>query len=180
MAAAGGDQAGGGEEALAWKEGTAGRGVLAVVVLISGGIAGLEAAGFAIGKDAGPKLDAVAEGQGVGMRGALFGTGKDVESAEDDLAAAAAIPVSQFVGAAGEGEVYGDADDSRHGARGWGTVEEVFVPVFNGPVVGSGGGETGQRERGGEDVLAEAGIGVLGIEGVQQEGVVGLDGWRRG
>lgn len=56
------------------------------------------------------------------------------------------------------------------------SVQKVLVPIADLPVRGSGGGETGEREGRCEDMLAEAGIGIFGVEGVDEQGVAGLNG----
>ena len=70
----------------------------------------------------------------------------------------------------------GNADDFRHGVVGRTAVEEVFVPVADLPVRGGGGGEAGEGKSWGENVLAEAGVGILGVEGVDEKRVTGRDG----
>jgi hypothetical protein len=105
-----------------------------------------------------------------------------VQAAEHDLAAAAAIPARQVEGAVGESQVDSDADDFGQGRTRRRAVEEVLVPVTNLPVRRGGGGEAGQGESGGEDMLAEAGIRIFPIEGIDQKRVARLDraGWERG
>lgn len=58
-------------------------------------------------------------------------------------------------------------------------MKQVLVPILNSPSVGSGGGEAGQGKRGSEDMLAEAGVRVLGIEGVDKKRVARLN-WSGG
>src|ERR1700750_2422015 len=109
------------------------------------------------------------------MRRALFGTGQHVQTAEDDLTAAAAIPAGQFVSPFGKGAGGGDSDDFWHGRKRRAAVEKVFIPVFHVPVRGGRRCETGEAECWGEDMFAEAGVGVLRIKGIDQEGVARLD-----
>src|ERR1700730_17653395 len=71
--------------------------------------------------------------------------------------------------------MHSDPHYMRHGTKWRSAVEQILVPVLNPPVLRSGRGETGQRERRREDVLAEAGMGVLGIEGIDQKGIVRFD-----
>src|SRR6185437_14414031 len=76
----------------------------------------------------------------------------------------------EFEGAAGEGEVDGDADDFGEWAARGRPIEQVLVPIFDAPVGrGCSGG-------GGEDVLTETRVGILGVEGVDEQGVTRLDG----
>ena len=69
-----------------------------------------------------------------------------MQSAEDHFRAAGAIPVGQFVGALGESQMHGDADDLRHRIERRPAVEQVFVPVLDAPVRGRGRGEAGQGQ----------------------------------
>lgn len=80
------------------------------------------------------------------------------------------VPAGEFKGAGGEGEVDGDADDLGDRIGGGASLEEIFIPVADVPILGGGGGDAGEGEGGSEDVFAEAGVGVLGVEGVDQEG----------
>src|ERR1039458_344822 len=68
-----------------------------------------------------------------------------------------------------------DADLLRSRLEGRPSLEEVLVPVFHTPARGRGRDKAGQRERRRKHVLAEAGVGVLRIEGVDQERVAALD-----
>lgn len=175
VASAGGDDACGGEETGAREDGTARGGVQAIVAVVGGEVAGLQEAGFDIGENARPELNPVAEGERVGVRSAFIRARENVQAAEDDFCAAGAIPAGEFKGAFGEGEMDADAGDFGHGRKGRATVEKIFVPVADLPVRGSGGGEAGESESGSEDVLAEAGVGVFGIEGIDEQGVARSD-----
>jgi hypothetical protein len=125
-------------------------------------------------------LHAVADGERVGMGRHFCGTGKDVQAAEDHFCAALAIPARQLVGAVGECEMDADADDlgKRFGRRA--ALKQIFVPIVDGPIVRRGGGDAGEGEGGGENVLSEAGVRILGIERIDEQRVAWLDGlgWR--
>ena len=123
----------------------------------------------------GPELHAVAERERVGVRRAFVRARKNVQPSENHLRAPSAIPVRQFIGPPRESQMHGDADDLRHRPKWRSSIEKILVPVVNAPMFRRGGGETGQGERWREHVLAEAGIRILGIEGVDQERVVRLD-----
>src|ERR1035441_6490725 len=92
VAAAGGNQTGGGEKAAAWENRSPWRWVLAIVALIVRRVFRPQAARFHIGQNARPELHAIADGQRVRMRRALFWTREDVQSAQHDFASAAALP----------------------------------------------------------------------------------------
>ncbi len=53
-------------------------------------------------------------------------------------------------------------------------MQQILVPVVDAPVGRAGRGKAGQGEGGGEDVLAETGVRILGVEGIDQERVLGL------
>lgn len=132
--------------------------------------------GFDIGEDARPELHAIAKSECIGVWGAFFRTREHMEAPEDHLAAAGTKPVGELEGAAGEGEMDGNADDFGHGVDGRSAVEQVFVPVAETPMWRRGCGEASEGESGCEDVLAEAGIGVFRVEGIDQQGIARLDG----
>ena len=67
----------------------------------------------------------------------------------------------------------GDADDPREGVARGRTLQEVLVPVGDLPVRRRRPGDAGQGERGGQDVLAETGVGVLGVERIEQQSELG-------
>ena len=97
-----------------------------------------------------------------------------MQSTENDLRSAGAIPIGQFVGAPGKGQVHGDANDLGHGIVRRPSMQQVLVPIFDAPVGGRGGGEAGQGQSRSQHVLAKAGVGILGIEGVDQQSVAAL------
>src|SRR5271165_1932933 len=97
-----------------------------------------------------------------------------MKAAEDHLRASRPIPIRKLKGPPGKRQMYGDADHLRHWPMRRTTVQQIFVPIVGAPVLGGGRGKAGQGECGSEDVLAEASIGVLRIEGIDQERVVGL------
>ena len=175
VASAGGDEAGRREKAAARKNRAPRRRIVAVVVFILGDVARLQVSGFHVAKNARPELHAVAQRERIGVRRAFVGARQHVQSAEDHLRAASAVPVGKFVGPACKGQMHRDADHLRQGLEWRTAIEQVLVPVFDAPMRGRRGGKAGQRERRREHVLAEAGIGVLGIERIDQEGVAPLD-----
>ena len=99
-----------------------------------------------------------------------------MEAAEDHFAAAAAVPIGKFEGAARECQVHRDADHFRQRVVRRAAEEQVFVPIFNAPGCGGRGGEADQCERGRQDVLSKTRVGIFGIEGVDQQRVARLDG----
>ena len=176
MAAAGGDQAGGGEKTAARQEGAPRRRVLAIFILIGCGIAGRQAPGFHIGEDARPKLNAVTQRQRIGVRSAFFRTGENVQSPQNHLGAAAAIPARQLKCAAGEGEMHADSHHFGRRRGGRPAVQQVLVPILHPPIGRGGGGQAGEGQRRREHMLAEAGIRILGIERVEQKRITPLHG----
>lgn len=53
---------------------------------------------------------------------------------------------------------------------GWrGTLQEVFVPVSDRPIDRRRPGDTGEGQGWGEDMFAEAGVRILGVERIDQE-----------
>lgn len=176
MAAARGDEAGGGKEARARQNCAARWRIAAIVGFVICAVGGTEATGFDVGENLRPELDAVADGECVGMRRAFGGAGEHVQTAQNHFAAARAIPASEFESAPGEGEVHGDADDFRSGRGGRAAVEQIFIPILYGPVRRSGGCKTGEGESGGEDVFAKTGVRIFGIEGIDEEHVARADG----
>ena len=101
-----------------------------------------------------------------------------MQSAEDDLTAAGAEPVRQFVGAPRKRQMDSNANHLRHRIRRGRAMQQVLVPILNPPGIGGGRCKASQRKSGGEDVFTEAGVRVLGIERVDEKGVARLD--RRG
>src|SRR6185295_19496861 len=103
--------------------------------------------------------------------GAFVGAGEDVQTAEDDSRAAPSVPGGELENSGGEGEVDADADDLRHRPPRRRTLEQVFVPVLDLPTRRRRAGDAGERERGREHVLAEAGVRILRIKRVDQQRV---------
>jgi len=102
------------------------------------------------------------------VRGAFFRAREDVQAAEDYFCSALTVPAGKCVRAGGKGEMHADTDDLGHGIVRWRATEEILVPVLDAPVRGSGCGEAGHGEAGSEHVLAETGVGILGIERVEE------------
>src|SRR5579864_1541023 len=151
------------------------RGIVAIVVFVSGHIARLQTVGLDVAQDAWPELDAVAERKCIRVRGTFVGAREYVQAAENYFRAAGAIPVRQFEGAPRKGQVHCDANHLRHGMEWWATVEQILVPVLHAPMLGSRGGKAGEGQRGREHVLAETCVRIFGIEGIDQQRVVRLN-----
>src|ERR1051325_2009913 len=73
VAPAGSDQAGGGKKPAAGDDRAPRRWVVAIIVLIRGYVARLQAALLDVVQDSRPELDSIAEREGVRMRRAFFG-----------------------------------------------------------------------------------------------------------
>src|SRR5580658_2965534 len=128
-----------------------------------------------IRQDARPELDAIADGERIGVRGTLFRTRQHMQPSQDDLASAASVPVRKLEGALREGQVDGNPNKLRHGPKGWPAVQQVFVPISYVPVFGSRRGKASESEGGSEHVFAEAGVRVFRIEGIDQKGEAWLE-----
>jgi hypothetical protein len=77
----------------------AGRGGIEPVgTVVAGVILWAERAGFDIAQDTGPDLDAVSDGEDVGVRADFVRAGKDMQAAENYDGAALAIPPGELVG----------------------------------------------------------------------------------
>src|SRR5262249_42568636 len=113
VAAARCDETSAGQKALSRKNRATRCGVIGVVVIIVCHIARLKTASFHIVQNSWPELHAVAQRQGISARCTLVGTGEDMKPSHNYLRATRAIPVSQFIGTTGKGEVDGYADDLR-------------------------------------------------------------------
>ncbi len=135
-----------------------------------GPVDGLESPVLGVGEDPRPERDAVADRDRVGVRRRLVGAGRDVEAAEDDEGAALAVPAGELVRPLRERQVDGDPDDPRERLVRRRPLEEVLVPEAHVPAFGRRGRDARERERRREDVLAEARVRVLRVEGVQEEG----------
>ncbi len=171
VAAARRDEARRREEARV-REQVAARGrVVAVRARVVSAVDGSQRARVDVAEERAPDLHALADDERVGVRRALLRARDDVQAAEDDLRAAFAVPARECEGAPGEGQVDGDADDLREGVGGRRALQEVLVPVADGPLGRRRGRDARQRERRGQHVLAEAGVRVLGVEGVDEQRV---------
>jgi len=170
------DQAGGGEKTRARKDFTERGWIFPTIGFVGRRVARLQPPVFNIGDDSRPQLNSVSQRQCVGMWRAFIRTRENMESAQDNLAAAAAVPVGKLKGALREGEVDGDSDHFGHRIIRRPPVENIFIPVLNSPGFRSGGGETGQRQRGCQYVFAETRVGIFGIEGIDEKRVTRLDG----
>ena len=169
MTTAGGNQAGRREKAPSRQNRSPGRGVLAIVALIGRDVFRLQAARLHVRQNPRPELHAVAQGKRVRIWRTLFRTRQHVQSAQHDLASAAAIPLRQLECPPRERQMHRDPNDLGHGRKGRPSVQQVFVPIADLPVFGCGRREAGQSEGRGEHVLAEAGVWILRIERIDQE-----------
>src|SRR5690349_9272694 len=133
-----------------------------------------------IRQDARPKLYAIAYGERVGMRSTLVGTRQHVQSTQDDLAPAAAVPMSKVERPPGESQMDGNSHDFRQGPKGRPSVKQVFVPISNLPVFRRGRREGGESEGRSKHVFAEARMRVFRIEGIDQQCITRLYGSGRG
>src|SRR3984957_4125305 len=175
VASAGSDEAGSGEKAVARKNFSARRRIVAIVAFVSRNVAQLQRVCLDVAEDARPELHARTESEGSGGRRTFVRARENMQTAEDHLRSAGSIPVGEFIRAFGERQMHRNADNIRHGMRRRPTVEQVLVPIFDAPVRGRSRGEAGERECRRQDVLAEAGVRVLGIEGINQERIVRLE-----
>ena len=69
-----------------------------------------------------------------------------MQATENDLRSKRPEEASEFEGAFGESEVNGDTDDVGDWVRGRGALEQVFIPVANGPFARGGGRDAGEGE----------------------------------
>ena len=95
-----------------------------------------------------------------------------MQSSQDNDRTPLAIPSRKFERAVRKGEMDGNADDLREGMARRMSLKQILVPVIDGPVLRRARGNARQSERRGQHVLAKAGMRVLWIEGIEQEGVM--------
>ena len=103
-----------------------------------------------------------------------------MQSAQNDFAAPSSIPARKLKGTFCERQVHGDAHHFGHGRDRRPAVEQIFIPILDAPVAGCSGGEAGERERGRQHMLPEAGVGIFGIKGVDEQRRARPDRRRRG
>ena len=103
------------------------------------------------------------------MRRTLFGTRQHVQSAQNDLAAAAPVPLRQLERPLCEGQMDGNPHHLRHRPKRRPAVQQVFVPISNLPVFRRGRREAGQRERRSKHVLPKARVRIFRIERIDQQ-----------
>lgn len=132
-------------------------------------VARLQGACRGVGQDPRPGRHAVADRDRVGVRGCFFGAGRDVQAAEHHARPARPVPAGERVGTVREREVDGDADDRGKGIERRRPLQQVLVPVPDGPPRRGRGRETRQRVRRRQHVLAETRPGVLRVERVEEE-----------
>ncbi len=169
------DQAGGCQETSSWKNRAPGGGIVTIIVLVGCNVARLQCVSLDIAQDARPELHAVAKRERVRVRSAFVGTRQHMKSAQDHLRSARAIPIGERECPLGEREMNGDPHDLRHGLERRTSVEQVFIPVIDPPWIGGGRREARQCQSRREYMLAEAGVRVFGVEGIDQKRIVILD-----
>src|SRR5262249_10748328 len=91
--------------------------------------------------------------------------------------AASAIPRGELVGSAGESQVDRDSHDLRRRVVRRRSLKKILVPVLHRPIRRRGARDARESERGSQDVLAEARVGIFRIEGIDQERKT-LPDWR--
>src|SRR5262249_37538854 len=126
-------------------------------------------------EDPRPEWNAVADGESVRMRRRLLRAGEHVQSSEDDARASRAIPRGELIRSRGKSEVNRDADDLGRRAHRRRSLKKILVPVLDSPLRGRRPCHARQRESGCQDVLAEARMRILWVEGVDQKGKTPLD-----
>ena len=171
VAAPRGDQAGRRQEAPPRQQVAARRRIVAIGTPIAPAIDRPERPRLDVAEDLRPDLDALADRQRVGVRRGLLRAGQHMQPAEDDLRPALAVPARQLVGPLGERQVDRDPDDLRERLPRRRTLQQVLVPVSDLPVRRRRPGDARQRQRRRQHVLAEAGVRVLGIERIDQQGI---------
>src|SRR5205823_5659803 len=93
---AGGNQTGSSEKALSRQNRSSWRRVLAIIALIGCRVFRPQTAGLHVRQNPRPKLHAIAYGKRVGMWCTFCGTRQHVQSAQHDLASAAAVPLREL------------------------------------------------------------------------------------
>ncbi len=116
-----------------------------------------------------PQLHAVSDRYGVGVLLRLVGTRQHMQAAQNDKRTASAIPGSQLVCPACEGQMDGDTDYLWRRIARRRPLEQILVPVSNIPMRWRGARNTGESQRGSEDVLAVTGPWILGVKRVYEE-----------
>jgi len=96
-----------------------------------------------------------------------------MQAAQDDLASHAAKPIRQRKGAFGKRKVNGNAHQFWQGRMRRSAVEQILIPIFHHPMRRRGGGKAGQSKRRRKHMLAEAGVCVLWIKGIDQQSIAG-------
>src|SRR6478672_8651021 len=70
--------------------------------------------------------------------------------------------------------MHADADHMWERFEGRRTLQQIFVPISDGPFGRRGGRDAGQRERRRQDVLPETGMRIFGIKRVDEQRVTSL------
>jgi hypothetical protein len=109
------------------------------------------------------------------MRRTFLRTRENVKPSQDYLGATRAVPIGQLVGTPRKGQMYGNADHLGQRARRGSSMQQVFVPVLDAPMIRRGCGQAGQGETWGQHVLAEARVGIFRIERVNEQSIVRFD-----
>lgn len=137
MAAARGDQAGRRQELAAGEDVAPRRRIVLIGWLaVAPFVPRLQPAKLGVAQDASPKLNPLSDRKRVGMNRAVVRGGQDVESAENDLGSALAIPACEGKGPSSERQVNRDPHDLRERVHRRRSLEEVLVPVRGGPIGG--------------------------------------------
>ena len=157
------------EKAASRQHVAARRRVFAVRTAVAPPVDRLERPRLDVAEDLRPDLHTLADRQRIGVRGDLLGARQDVQPAQDHLRPPLTIPGRQGIGAIGERQMDGDPDDLRERLPGRRSLQQVLIPVGDLPVRRGRPRDARQCQRGREDVLAVAGMWVLGIKRVDQE-----------
>ncbi len=170
VATPGGDQAGRRQEAPSRQQVAAGGRVVAVGAAVAPAIGRPQRPRLDVAEDLRPDLHPLADRQRVGVRGGLLGARQDVQPAEHHRRPPFPIPPRQRVRPLGERQVDRDPDDLRERLPRRRALQQVLIPVRHLPVRRRRARDARQRQRRRQDVLAEAGVRVLRVERVDQQG----------
>src|SRR5205823_10964633 len=94
---------------------------------------------------------------------------QNVQTAQDSFAAALTIPACQFERALRKREVDSNPHNLGQRLKGRWSIEQIFVPVCDAPMLWRCGCEAGQRKRWSQHVLPERRMRILRIERIEQQ-----------